>query len=127
MYAVTEKGTFHEALQLKERIYNFTEVDDLPVVLVGNKIDLEDQRKVTTEEGANAAKGHGWKFLEGSAKNKINVVEAFIECTRGIKQYRDSNSSSSDNTPSGSGAGAAPQTTSPTRTAQKPKRKCILI
>ena len=46
-------------------------------VLVGNKIDLDRERKVSKEEGATLAKHLGMKFIETSAKSSANVGEAF--------------------------------------------------
>lgn len=49
----------------------------VPVVLVGNKTDLHQERAVTTEEGRNLA--HSWKaqFLETSAKQNESVADIF--------------------------------------------------
>ena len=47
-------------------------------ILVGNKKDLEEDRKVTKEEGEKLAKEKGLLFLETSARNDENVQEAFI-------------------------------------------------
>ena len=41
--------------------------DDISIVLVGNKIDLEAQREVTSEEGMTFAKANGMKFTETCA------------------------------------------------------------
>uniref|UniRef100_A0A5G2RFP5 RAP1A, member of RAS onco family n=1 Tax=Sus scrofa TaxID=9823 RepID=A0A5G2RFP5_PIG len=48
----------------------------VPMILVGNKCDLEDERVVGKEQGQNLARQ--WcncAFLESSAKSKINVNE----------------------------------------------------
>ena len=47
-------------------------------ILVGNKCDLEDKRKVTLEEGQSYAKEKGVEFMEVSALKTINVKETFI-------------------------------------------------
>jgi GTPase SAR1 family protein len=44
---------------------------------VGNKIDLNEQRKVTSDEGAAFAEGHNMAFIETSAKENIKINEAF--------------------------------------------------
>ncbi|VUZ49841.1 unnamed protein product [Hymenolepis diminuta] len=51
---------------------------DVTRILVGNKSDLEEHRKVTYEQGAEFAKMHGMEFFETSAKNASNVEEAFF-------------------------------------------------
>ena len=53
-------------------------------ILVGNKCDLEDERKVQYSQGEEFAKQYGMKFFETSAKNSINVIEAFTAITKEI-------------------------------------------
>jgi hypothetical protein len=51
----------------------------------GNKKDLEDQRQVPYNEGKDLADHFNVRFLETSAKNSLNVEEAFLLMTREIK------------------------------------------
>jgi small GTP-binding protein len=46
-------------------------------LLVGNKCDLESDRKVSFQEGKEFAEGNGMKFIETSAKTDQKVAEAF--------------------------------------------------
>ena len=50
---------------------------NLSLILVGTNCDLENERKVTYQEGKDFARKNGIKFIEVSAKNNINVKEAF--------------------------------------------------
>lgn len=57
----------------------FTIFLQVPMILVGNKCDLEDERVVGKEQGQNLARQ--WNccaFLESSAKSKINVNEVSL-------------------------------------------------
>ena len=59
-------------------IQSFVFIIQVPMVLVGNKCDLEDERVVGKDQGQNLAKQFGnCTFLETSAKLKINVNEIF--------------------------------------------------
>ncbi|KAK3150470.1 hypothetical protein QOZ80_3AG0233590 [Eleusine coracana subsp. coracana] len=48
-------------------------------VLVGNKVDKEEERMVTREEGLAFAQEYGCLFLESSAKTRQNVEKCFEE------------------------------------------------
>ena len=47
----------------------------VPLVVVGNKCDLESERNVNAVEGRELAKTFGCPFLETSAKTRVNVEE----------------------------------------------------
>lgn len=59
------------------------------IVLVGNKCDLDDSRKVTYDEGQELANEWRCDFYETSAKTKINHIAPFYQCARLIRDARD--------------------------------------
>lgn len=61
---------------------------DLVFILIGNKLDLVDQRKVSTEEGENFAKKNGFLFKEVSALNGDNITLAFEIISRDLVRKR---------------------------------------
>ena len=54
-------------------------------IIVGNKSDAADKRKVTYDEGKDLAAHYNVKFLETSAKSSTGVIEAFQTLTKEIK------------------------------------------
>ena len=76
MYDITDRNSF---LNITKWLAEIKKQAGPNVVkfLVGNKCDLEDQRKVTFKEGQDFADSIGISFLETSAKEKINVDELF--------------------------------------------------
>lgn len=50
---------------------------DIPFIIIGNKIDLQDKRVVQTEEIEKKAKDYGVRYFETSAKLKKNIEAAF--------------------------------------------------
>lgn len=57
------------------------------MVVVANKADLEHERQVGTHEGQALAKHFGCRFIETSAKQRMNVDEAFHDLVREIRRY----------------------------------------
>eukprot|EP01105_Mastigella_eilhardi_P022736 TRINITY_DN5649_c0_g1_i6.p1 TRINITY_DN5649_c0_g1~~TRINITY_DN5649_c0_g1_i6.p1 ORF type:complete len:228 (+),score=58.69 TRINITY_DN5649_c0_g1_i6:79-684(+) len=57
---------------------------DVTIVLIGNKLDLDSQRAVSKSEGEAFAKEHGLLFLETSAKTNEHVEEAFVSTAKQI-------------------------------------------
>jgi Ras-related protein Rab-1A len=85
VYDVTERETFEYVTQWMQEIEKFAS-DNVCKLLVGNKIDLVDKRKVTREEGEELAKHYNIPYLETSAKNNICVEESFITMATQIKK-----------------------------------------
>uniref|UniRef100_A0A6B2LKF3 Uncharacterized protein n=1 Tax=Arcella intermedia TaxID=1963864 RepID=A0A6B2LKF3_9EUKA len=56
--------------------------DDVPIIIVGNKIDLAAERVVSKESGEELANQLGCAFLETSAKTPTNVTELFETCVK---------------------------------------------
>jgi GTPase SAR1 family protein len=54
-------------------VFVVQDTDDVPMVLVGNKCDLEEERVVGKEQGINLSRQFNCAFMETSAKAKINV------------------------------------------------------
>ncbi|KAI9114054.1 hypothetical protein K1719_015305 [Acacia pycnantha] len=53
--------------------------EDMVVILVGNKCDLEQSREVEKEEGKGFAETEGLCFMETSALQNVNVEDAFLQ------------------------------------------------
>lgn len=86
VYNITSRPTFEEVSNLYDKILRTKDTDKVPIVLVGNKCDLKDERQVKTEEGAALAKTWVCPFFEASAKKKINNEACFFELVREIRK-----------------------------------------
>ncbi|KAL0215295.1 hypothetical protein P9112_007479 [Eukaryota sp. TZLM1-RC] len=90
VYSITCKSSFEEAKMLFKQVLKVKETDSVPVVLVGNKSDLNNERKVSLEEAQTFAKSIGAVFFEASAKTKTNVTESFAQLVKQIRADRGS-------------------------------------
>eukprot|EP00736_Rhodelphis_marinus_P000717 Rmarinus@m.28795 len=76
VYAVSNEQSLNAVRQHFDSIVRAKDGDNVPVMLVGNKCDLDD-RAVTYEDGLSLADELGCLFFETSARTRINVDEAF--------------------------------------------------
>jgi len=65
------------------------DADKVPLVICGNKCDLDAERQVSKTEGQDLAKGFDCPFLETSAKARINVEEGFFALVREIRKQNN--------------------------------------
>ncbi|XP_013396125.1 ras-related protein O-Krev [Lingula anatina] len=86
VYSITAQSTFNDLQDLREQILRVKDTEDVPMILVGNKCDLEDERVVGKDQGQNLARAWNCAFLETSAKSKINVNEIFYDLVRQINK-----------------------------------------
>ena len=87
VYDITNKETFDEIQNYFLREIKENCKEEIKIMLLGNKTDLEDERQITSDEGANFAADNGFMFLETSCLLNRNVADSFetlIELT-----YRD--------------------------------------
>ncbi|KAI7907493.1 ras-like protein 1 [Cokeromyces recurvatus] len=87
VYSITSRMSFEEITTFYQQICRVKDRDYFPMVLIGNKCDLETDRQVSSQEGRDLAKNFGCHFIETSAKQRIHVDEAFFEVVRDIRKY----------------------------------------
>ncbi|XP_044532495.1 ras-related protein Rab-17 [Gracilinanus agilis] len=89
VYDIANKDTFHRAQNWWKELENEFQPEEIVVILVGNKTDLEDSREVTFEEGKTFSESNKLLFMETSAKLNHQVTEAFTAVARELLQREE--------------------------------------
>jgi len=90
VYSITSLTSFETTQKLRTSVLRIKEeTPDIPIILVGNKCDLEDERAITREQGKALADKFGTPFLETSAKSNLFVNEVFYTLVRQINKWRE--------------------------------------
>ena len=79
VYSIDQKDSFDVLKDRYERIKRNKDEEKVPIIIVGNKCDLDDKRKVSKEEAEEYAKNEKVMWMEASALKNINVKEAFTK------------------------------------------------
>lgn len=86
VFAINSRSSFQEMQGFVTQIKRVKDTDNVPMVLVGNKCDLESERQVSTAEAKEQAKLIGCEFIESSARNGKNVEDAYFMLVKKIRQ-----------------------------------------
>lgn len=78
VYDVTNEKTFNNITNWLRNIEENAK-EDVEKIIVGNKTDLESQRRVSTEKAQKMAIEYGIKLIETSAKSNMNIESVFTE------------------------------------------------
>lgn len=89
VFAINDRQSFNEVSKLFTQILRVKDRDDFPIVLVGNKADLETQRQVPRSEASAFSASHHVAYFEASAKLRLNVDEAFEQLVRAVRKYQE--------------------------------------
>ncbi|KAM9467445.1 ras-related and estrogen-regulated growth inhibitor isoform 1-T2 [Clarias gariepinus] len=96
VYDITDRSSFEDVAPLRSLLEDVRKPRHVPLVLVGNKADLEHARQVATEEGERLAADMACAFYEcsacvgtaGTAGSAGTVAEAFHELCREVRRRR---------------------------------------
>ena len=89
VYDITNQKTF-ESLDKWISDLKTNSDENISIVLLGNKSDLESDRKVSTEQGREKAEFYKLAFMETSALNGNNIEKAFNELITDVyKNHHD--------------------------------------
>jgi len=88
VFSLTERQSFEEVYKFHKQVLRVKDRDEFPMLIVGNKADMDRQRQVSTADCEDMAKQLKTPFIECSAKNRMNVDQAFHELVRLIRRFQ---------------------------------------
>lgn len=88
VFSITEHESFLATQDLREQILRVKGDDNIPFILVGNKSDLSNKRRVSLEEALSLADQWKVPYVETSAKARLNVDKIFTEMLMDIYRRR---------------------------------------
>lgn len=85
VFSITSASSLSELAELREQIIRIKDDDNVPIVIVGNKSDLEEDRAVSRSRAFALSQQWGNSpYYETSARRRANVNEVFIDLCRQI-------------------------------------------
>ena len=106
VFSITSTTSLAELGELREQIAHMKNHDpSIPIVLVGNKADLEDDRRVSRAKAFQVSQMWGnIPYYETSARRRLNVNEVVVDVCRQIIR-KDLNGRKGDAGKEGRGGG----------------------
>jgi len=87
VYSITDRNSFDQVrIWMEILAWYFGMLP--PVVLCGNKIDLDANREVSTKEGLDMSRKYKIPFCEISLKHQVKIDEPFYNCVREIRKFQ---------------------------------------
>ena len=101
VFSITSMSSLHELSELREQITRIKDDENVPIVIVGNKSDLEEDRAVPRARAFALSQTWGnAPYYETSARRRANVNEVFIDlCRQIIRKDLQGNSKNDDHPP----------------------------
>ncbi|GJE85669.1 Ras domain-containing protein [Phanerochaete sordida] len=91
VFSLTHEASLHDLDNIRQQVLHIKQGEpDLPIVIVGTKMDLYNEREVTSGALQELATSWGIPFYETSAKRNWNIQEVFQDLTKQMKaRYPD--------------------------------------
>ncbi|XP_077294245.1 ras-like protein 2 [Arctopsyche grandis] len=87
VFSVADHSSFDEIYKFHKQILRVKDRDEFPMLMVGNKADLND-RVVGLEEAQHLSRQLKIPYIECSAKMKVNVDQSFHELVRVVRRFQ---------------------------------------
>ncbi|KAK4130135.1 ras-domain-containing protein, partial [Trichocladium antarcticum] len=89
VFSISSKTSFEELETLRDDIIRIKDDEDIPIVIIGNKADLEEQRTVDRAKAFALSQRWNAPYYEASARTRTNVDEPYIDLCRQMLRRDD--------------------------------------
>ncbi|KKA29371.1 hypothetical protein TD95_005453 [Thielaviopsis punctulata] len=89
VFSITSSSSLSELQSIRDEIIRIKDDETVPIVIVGNKSDLEEQRAVQRARAFSISQQWGAPYYEASARTRTNVEEVFIDLCRQMLRRDD--------------------------------------
>ncbi|KAI1301228.1 Ras-like protein 2 [Halotydeus destructor] len=86
-FSVTDRSSFEEIPKFHRQILRVKDRDEFPMIMIGNKCDLDQQRVISLQEARQLAQQLKVPYLEASAKSRHNIDVTFHELVRLVRKF----------------------------------------
>lgn len=87
VFSITSRHSFESLAAYQNEVPRIKQVERIPMVVVGNKCDLEADRQATAEEGEEYARRLNAPYLETSARTGVNLEDAFLRLVKEVQTW----------------------------------------
>lgn len=120
-FSITDAESFDATTEFREQILRVKNSDtSVPIVLVGNKCDLDAERVISRAQAQQRAESWGVPYIETSAKTRTNVDKVFYDLMREIKRRKGGSAA-------GAGVYADASAGGPKRARRSWKSRCQVL
>lgn len=88
-FAINSMTSYNECAMIYDQLLRVRDAEWVPCVLIGNKVDLADEREVPSSLAKTWADAHQMPYIETSARTRVNVDEAITAVVQRIPVSRD--------------------------------------
>ncbi|CAG9136840.1 unnamed protein product [Plutella xylostella] len=96
VFSITDPESFDATQEFREQILRVKNDENIPFLLVGNKSDLQEKRRVPLDACTERAAAWRVPYVETSAKTRDNVDKVFFDLMREIRSRKSDDSRASN-------------------------------
>mmetsp|Transcript_21847 Transcript_21847/g.67010 ORF Transcript_21847/g.67010 Transcript_21847/m.67010 type:complete len:145 (-) Transcript_21847:263-697(-) len=90
VFSITDDQTFEDLLDIRQQVLSVHDNPKVPMILVGSKADMADERAVGVEEAERFAQDYNMDYIEVSSREDVSIAEAFELIVRRVMKEGES-------------------------------------